>query len=68
MLDLLVAADLVREQTAKALAMKVPRRESRPHARTGLRTVRSGLAAGLRRLAELLEPSPHDVVPRHCGI
>lgn len=67
MLDLLVAADLVRKQTTKALATEVPSRPSREPVQPRLRAARSGSAAGLRRLAELIEPSLHDPVARHCG-
>ena len=67
MLELLVAADLVRKKTTKALATDVPSGLSRGSAEPRLRAVRSGSAAGLRRLAELIEPSLHDTVPRHWG-
>jgi len=60
MLDLFVAADLVREQTKKSLATeatpKPPRkREQRRHG-----AIRSSSAATLRGLADLIEPSRAD--------
>jgi hypothetical protein len=60
MLDLFVAADLVREQTKKSLATEATpkpsrKREQRPHG-----AIRSSSAAALRGLADLIEPSRTD--------
>ena len=62
MLDLFVAADLVREQTKKSLATEA---RPKPHRKRDERrrgAVRSSSAAALRGLANLIEPSPADAV------
>ena len=62
MLDLLIAADFVREQTKKALATEATTKPSRTRARRSHRTVRSSSAAALRGLADLIEPSRIDAL------
>jgi hypothetical protein len=62
MYDLFVAADLVRKQMNEALGTDALPRPSRRPAPPRRRPVRSGSAAALRRLADLLEPSRSDTV------
>jgi hypothetical protein len=63
MLDLFIAADVVREQTKKSLATEATPRPSRRRDQRRRRAVRSGSAAALRGLADLIEPSRTDAVP-----
>jgi hypothetical protein len=60
MLDLFIAADLVRKQTQRALGTDGPAR--RPRTPEQRRPLRSRSAAALRGLAELLEPSRQETV------
>jgi hypothetical protein len=64
MLDLFIAADLVREQTKKSLATgPTPKPHRKRHERRR-EAVRSSSATALRGLASLIEPSRTDAVPR----
>ena len=63
MLDLFVAADLVREQTKKSLATGATPKPSRKREQRRHGAIRSSLAATLRGLADLIEPSSRDAVP-----
>lgn len=58
MLDLLVATDAVRRRTQESLAPKAPRVHTHKAVRPRRTGLRSGSAAALRGLANLLEPSP----------
>lgn len=61
MLDLFVAADLVREKTSESLATEpTPKRARREQPRRGALRFRS--AAALRGLADRIEPSRTDPV------
>ena len=62
MLDLLIAADFVREQTKKSLATEPTAKPSRKRDRSRRGAVRSNSAAALRGLADLIEPSRTDAV------
>jgi hypothetical protein len=62
MLDLFIAADLVRQQTKKSLATEVPTKPPRKRDRPRRGAVRSTSAAALRGLAELIEPSNSGAV------
>ena len=64
MLDLFIAADLVREQTKKSLAAEATPKSSRKRRQRRREAVRSSSAAALRGLANLIEPSRTDPVPR----
>lgn len=64
MLDLFIAADLVREQTTKSLATEAASKPHRKRHERRREAVRSSSAAALRGLANLIEPSPADAVPR----
>jgi hypothetical protein len=57
MLDLFVAADLVREQTKKSLATEATPKPSRKREQRWHGAIRSSSAATLRALAELIESS-----------
>jgi hypothetical protein len=62
MLDLFVAADLVREQTRKSLATGATPKPSRKREQRRHGAIRSSSAAALRGLADLIEPSRTDAV------
>jgi hypothetical protein len=62
MLDLFVAADLVREQAKKSLATEATPKPSRKREQRRHGAIRSSSAATLRALAELIEPSRTDAV------
>jgi hypothetical protein len=64
MLDLFIAADLVREQTTKSLATEATPKPHRKRHERRREAVRSSSAAALRGLADLIEPSRADAVPR----
>jgi hypothetical protein len=63
MLDLFVAADLVREQTKKSLATEATPKPSRKREQRRHGAIRSGSAAALRGLAELIEPTRTGALP-----
>jgi hypothetical protein len=62
MLDLFIAADLVREQTQKSLATEATPKPSHKRDQRRRRAVRSGSAAALRGFSDLIEPSHTDAV------
>jgi hypothetical protein len=64
MLDLFVTADVVREQMKKSLATEATPKPSRKRDQRRREAVRSSSAAALRGLANLIEPSRTDAVPR----
>jgi hypothetical protein len=62
MLDLFIAADLVREQTKKSLATGPTPKPFRKREQRRYRAIRSSSATALRGLASLIEPSRADAV------
>jgi hypothetical protein len=64
MLDLFVAADLVREQTKKSLATGATPKPSRKRKQRRHGAIRSSSATALRGLANLIEPSARRRSPR----
>jgi hypothetical protein len=62
MLDLFVAADLVRERTKKSLTTEATPKPSRKRDQRQRGAIRSSSAAALRGLADLIEPSRADAV------
>jgi hypothetical protein len=57
MLDLLVAAEVVRKKTAQSLEADVPKGKAEKLIRPRRGAFRSNSAAALRGLADLIEPS-----------
>jgi hypothetical protein len=62
MLDLLFASDLVRQKTRESVATDVRAKPGPIRDRRRFAAVRSGSAAALRGLADLIEPSRADVI------
>jgi hypothetical protein len=62
MLDLFVAAEGVRQKTRELVEAEAPKKKERRPIRRRRTAVRSGSAAALRGLADLIEPSRADTV------
>jgi hypothetical protein len=62
MLDLFVAAEGVRQKTRELAEAEAPKKKERRPIRRRRTSVRSGSAAALRGLADLIEPSRADTV------
>jgi hypothetical protein len=62
MLDLFVATEGVRQKTRKLVEAKAHKKKERQAIRRRRTSVRSGSAAALRGLADLIEPSRADTV------
>lgn len=62
MLDLLFASDLIRQKTRQSVATDSRAERGLTRDRRRLAAVRSGSAAALRGLADLIEPSRADVI------
>jgi hypothetical protein len=62
MLDLFVAAEGVRKRTRELVEAEAPKKKERRPSRRRRTVVRSGSAAALRGLADLIEPSRADTV------
>ena len=63
MLDLFIAADVVRQKTRESLAAEVPRRRRRNSDERRPNALRLSSAAALRGLADRIEPSRTGPVP-----
>jgi phage tail tape-measure protein len=62
MLDLFVAAEGVRQKTRELAEAEAPKKKERRPIRPRRTSVRSGSAAALRGLPDLIEPSRADTV------